>query len=247
MVGGAVLGISPTPLFLSKIPLISRAGASRSSSHVPFGHNLRMFDGILDINHNDDIDLADAQSAGIVAVIHKATEGATYQDPMYATRRTQAQQLGLLWGAYHFGTAAAVDQQIANFAQTAQPGAGDLVALDYETNSDDPSNQMTLEQAEQFVTEWQQQYGYLPLIYGSSLLTQAAQQNPTTILGQCGLWIAEYTNVAQPNIPSIYSTWMLWQFTDGTTPQPFLTAGVACDRSRFNGTQPQLSAAWPMR
>lgn len=203
-----------------------------------------MFDGILDINHNVDVDLAAAQSAGIVAVIHKATEGATYQDPMYATARAQAQQLGLLWGAYHFGTAADVDQQIANFAATAQVGAADLVVLDYETNS---GNQMTLDQAQQFVTAWQQQYGYLPIIYGSSLLTAAAQQNPSTILGQCGLWIAEYSDVSEPNIPSIFSTWLLWQFTDGTVPQPYLTAGVACDRSRFNGSEPELKAAWPLR
>src|SRR5688572_22361052 len=106
-----------------------------------------MFDGIMDINHNDDIDLPAAASAGIVAVIHKATEGATFQDPLYATRRTQATQLGLKWGAYHFGTAANVEQQLQNFVQIAQIQAGDLVALDYETNS---GNQMTLDQAEQF-------------------------------------------------------------------------------------------------
>lgn len=206
-----------------------------------------MFDGILDINHNDDIDLAAAQQAGIVAVIHKATEGATYQDPLYATRRAQAQQLGLLWGAYHFGTAADVDQQLANFLQTASLGAGDLVALDYETNSGDPSNQMTLAQAEQWVSGWQQQNGYFPLIYGSSLLTEAAQTNPTTTLAKCGLWIAQYETETTPTLPSIFSTFVLWQFTDGTSPQPLLTAGVACDRSRFNGTLLQLQRAWPMK
>lgn len=206
-----------------------------------------MFDGILDINHNDDIDLAAAQQAGIVAVIHKATEGATYQDPLYATRRTQAQQLGLLWGAYHFGTAADVDQQLANFLSTASPGADDLVALDYETNSGDPSNQMTLAQAEQWVSGWQQQAGYLPLIYGSSLLTQAAQTSPTTTLAKCGLWIAQYESETTPTLPSIFPTFVLWQYTDGTSPQPLLTAGGACDRSKFNGTLLQLQRTWPLR
>ena len=91
-----------------------------------------MFDGIMDISHNNEIDLAAAQSAGIAAVIHKATEGATFQDPLYATRRAQAKQLGLLWGVYHFGTAADVNQQLQNLTQTAQLEPGDLVALDYE-------------------------------------------------------------------------------------------------------------------
>ena len=79
-----------------------------------------MFDGIMDISHNNTIDLAAAKDAGIVAVIHKATEGATFQDPLYASRRAQAKQLGLLWGAYHFGTAADVSDQLQNFTQTAQ-------------------------------------------------------------------------------------------------------------------------------
>jgi lysozyme len=206
-----------------------------------------MFDGIIDLSHNNDADLSAIQEAGIVAIIHKATEGATYQDPMYASRRTQAGQLGLLWGAYHFGTAAPVDQQVANFVKTAQPGPNDLVALDYETNTGDPGNQMTLAQAEEFIETFYAQYGYRPLIYGSDLLTAASSQTPPSSLGQSGLWIAAYTSAAQPSLPSLFSSYQLWQYTDGTSPVPCLTAGVACDRSRFNGTQAQLEAAWPMR
>lgn len=198
-----------------------------------------MFDGIMDISHNNDIDLAAAQSAGIAAVIHKATEGATFQDPLYATRRAQAKQLGLLWGVYHFGTAADVHQQLQNLTQTAQLEPGDLVALDYEQNA---GNQMTLQQAEQFVVLFAQQFGDLPLIYGSNLLTSASSTSP---LAACGLWIAEYADVTQPAIPPSFSSYKLWQFTDGTSPSPLQTAGSTVDRDRFNGTQEQLLAAWP--
>lgn len=198
-----------------------------------------MFDGIMDINHNDDIDLAAAQSAGIVAVIHKATEGATFQDPLYATRRAQAKQLGLLWGVYHFGTAADVTQQMQNFTHTAQLEPGDFVALDYEELAGD---QMTQQQAEQFVTLFQQQFGYLPLIYGSNLLTPVSATSP---LAACGLWIAAYTNVTQPTLPPSFSSYVLWQYTDGTSPTPLQTAGSTVDRDRYDGTQEQLTAAWP--
>lgn len=198
-----------------------------------------MFDGIIDINHNDDINLSAAKSSGIVAVVHKATEGATFQDPLYATRRAEAQQLGLLWGAYHFGTAADVNQQLQNFTQTAQIAPGDLVALDYEENS---GNQMTLQQAEQFVVLFAQQFGYLPLIYGSNLLTAASNTSP---LAACGLWIAAYSDVTQPTLPPSFSSYKLWQFTDGTSPTPLQTAGSTVDRDRYNGTQGQLIAAWP--
>ena len=198
-----------------------------------------MFDGIMDISHNNSIDLPAAQSAGIVAVIHKATEGATFQDPMYATRRAEASHLGLLRGAYHFGTAADVSEQLQNFSQTAQLQPGDVVVLDYEELSGD---QMTQQQAEQFVTLFQQQFGYLPLLYGSSLLTSISATSP---LAGCGLWIAEYASVSQPSLPPAFSSYDLWQFTDGTVPTPLQTAGSTVDRDRYNGTQAELVAAWP--
>jgi lysozyme len=200
-----------------------------------------MFDGIIDINHNNTIDLSAAKAAGIVAVIHKATEGATFQDPMYATRRAEAKTLGLLWGAYHFGTAADVDQQLQNFLGAATPGAADFVALDYEVNS---GNQMTEQQAEQFIDQFQQQCGYLPLIYGSSLLTALPNTSP---LASCKLWIADYIAAAQPKLPPAFPSYVLWQFTDGSVPTPLKTAGAVLDRDRYNGTQEQLTANWPFR
>jgi len=200
-----------------------------------------MFDGIMDINHNDAIDLSAAKAAGIVAVIHKATEGATFQDPLYASRRTEAKELGLLWGAYHFGTAADVTEQLRNFTQVAQIEPGDFVALDYEEKSGD---QMTQEQAEQFVTLFQQQFGYVPLVYGSDLLKSVSASSP---LAACGLWIAAYENVSQPALPPAYGSYKLWQYTDGTSPTPVQTAGVNVDRDGYDGTQGQLMAAWPLR
>lgn len=203
-----------------------------------------MFNGIVDINHNDDLDLTQLQSEGVIAVIHKVTEGATFVDPLYLTRRAQADQLGLLWGGYHFGTAADVDQQLDNFANAAQLRPTDLVALDYETND---TNTMSLQQAEQFITGFQTRFGFTPLIYGSSLLTAAAQQG-SPILASCPLWIAQYSDVTTPTLPSLWTTFVLWQFTDGTNgPEPHTTGGIPCDRDTYHGTKRGLSAKWPLR
>ena len=38
--------------------------------------------------------------AGILAVLHKVTEGTTFIDPMYHERHQQAHDAGLLWGAF---------------------------------------------------------------------------------------------------------------------------------------------------
>jgi lysozyme len=203
-----------------------------------------MFNGIVDINHNDNLDLAQAQAEGVVAIIHKVTEGATFVDPLYLTRRAQADELGLLWGGYHFGTAADVEQQLDNFANAADLRPTDLVALDYETNT---TNTMSLSQAEQFIIAFQGRFGFVPFIYGSSLLTDAAQQGSST-LASCPLWIAQYSNVTTPALPSLWPTFVLWQFTDGTSgPQPHTTAGLPCDRDTYNGSQADLLANWPLR
>ena len=49
-------------------------------------------------------DFAAVRRSGILGVIHKATEGGDFVDKSYAIRQPQAEQAGLLWGAYHFGT-----------------------------------------------------------------------------------------------------------------------------------------------
>ncbi|PYS86040.1 MAG: glycoside hydrolase, partial [Acidobacteria bacterium] len=62
---------------------------------------------VVDISHhNGNVDLGKAQAAGIVGVIHKATQGTSMTDNMYDQNRQQAVAAGLLWGAYHFGTKA---------------------------------------------------------------------------------------------------------------------------------------------
>ena len=57
-------------------------------------------DAIVDLNHNNAIDMAKAVADGIVAVIHKASESGTFKDPAYVKRRAAALKAGLLWGAY---------------------------------------------------------------------------------------------------------------------------------------------------
>jgi lysozyme len=54
-------------------------------------------------HHNGNVDLNAAKVAGIVGVIHKATQGTAMMDNMYQQNRQKAQTAGLLWGAYHFG------------------------------------------------------------------------------------------------------------------------------------------------
>ena len=83
----------------AKRPLTAPAAGTASSS-TPAG-----LDAVIDISHNVTVsNFTSIRRSEILAVIHKATEGGDWVDPSYALRRPQAEQAGLLWGAYHFGT-----------------------------------------------------------------------------------------------------------------------------------------------
>jgi len=207
-------------------------------------------DAIVDLNHNNAIDMAKAVNDGIVAVIHKASESATFKDPAYIKRRAAALDAGLLWGAYHFAGGRDADQQFDNFmAGTDWKDLADettLLCLDFEESSSGPN--MSLDQAHTFVTRVKDETGRWPMIYGGSMLREAVpSQSADDILKNCPLWYANYRN--QPaGIP--VKTWpdfTLWQYTDGEAgPEPRTVDGMgSTDRNCFRGTVEELRKQWP--
>src|SRR5262249_3871650 len=107
---------------------------------------------IIDVSHhNANPDFAQAAAAGIVGVIHKATQGLGFKDSMYQTNRQKALNAGLLWGAYHFGTGSDGAAQADFFLDVVNPGPDTLLVLDYEPNTQGAT--MTLDQARAFVSE----------------------------------------------------------------------------------------------
>ena len=90
-------------------------------------------DYIIDISHYQGVEfnnMAALKSAGVVAVILKATQGLRYVDPEFHQRKEAAQKAGLLVGAYHFGVLADAKKQLEHFVSTA--GDDVLHVLDVE-------------------------------------------------------------------------------------------------------------------
>src|SRR6187397_3150414 len=110
-------------------------------------------DAVIDISRSVTVsDFRAVRQSGILGVIHKASEGGDYADAACAARRPQAEAAGLLWGTYHYGTGQMSGaQQAAFFLSMSRPAPRTLLALDLEANENNPSNSMTLEQAEAFV------------------------------------------------------------------------------------------------
>lgn len=198
---------------------------------------------VIDLSHfNNVTDFNTIKAAGIVGVIHKATEGLNYTDPTYQARKSQAQAAGLWWGAYHFATSDDAVAQAQHFLTVVNPGLNDLLVLDFEQNTSGGS--MTLQGAEQFVTHVQAVTGRWPGFYSGSYIKQLLGQNKNATLANCWFWLSEYGPT--PNVPANWPTWTMWQYTDGQYgPGPHSVTGVGnCDRDQFNGSMDGLSRLW---
>src|SRR5882724_1241961 len=221
-------------------------------------------DAVIDISQSATVsDFRLVRQSGILGVIHKASEGSDYADGACAARRPQAEAAGLLWGTYHFGSAVGTGaQQAAFFLAASRPGPRTLLALDLEANENNPSNSMTLDQAEAFVQAVAEATGRLSVVYvhptwanGDPLpvsgLSFGARITPASILARCGLWVADYHD--SPEIPLAWaaSGWRLWQYAGDESAgrpayaQTSIVLGVShCDRNLFNGDAAALPQFW---
>ena len=204
-----------------------------------------MFNGVIDISHHNHVeDFARVRRAGVVAVIHKATEGATFRDRLYAERRAAARAAGLRFGSYHFSSGAPVAAQVENYLAHADPQSDELICLDWEESFSGAD--MGLAEAEAFVALVRERTGRLPALYGGRHLREACAGVTRSILSGCPLWYARFAPEPK-GVPPLWPAWTLWQYTDGASgPEPHEVDGVGpCDRDLFNGTEAEFFARWP--
>ncbi len=198
---------------------------------------------VIDISHHQgNVDLVAAKAGGVEGVIHKATQGTSYTDPRYATNKQKARDAGLLWGVYHFGTGEDGVLQADHFLNVVQPDSHTLVTLDFEANPQGAS--MTLEEARAFVTHVHDSIGRWPGLYGGFYLKQLLGGHNDPVLANCWLWLSQYG--PRPIVPPNWSSWTMWQYTDGGAgPAPHEVPGIGpCDRDIFNGSLQDLNTLW---
>ena len=203
---------------------------------------------VVDIYHGDNVtSFVQARNAGVLGVIHKATTGATGRDDFYKTRRALAAAAGLLWGAYHWGTAAAADLQVENFLSWAEPDANTLVALDFESSA---GNQMSLGRAKEFLSLIEERLGRKAVLYSGNTLKEALGTSIDAFFGQHRLWLAQFSAV--PQAQASWNAPWLWQFTSGkaddrnrriVSGMPGNAAGEL-DCNNYKGDVATLQAEW---
>ena len=199
---------------------------------------------VVDIYYQDKVEsFAAMKAAGIEAVIHKATQGTRFKDPLYAKRKADAKAAGLLWGAYHFGTGAPVDDQVGHFLDVVGDDPDTLLVLDFEPNtSGGPS--MTVEQAKDFLRLVAKRTGQKPVIYGGSALKDGLRKQGDSFLASHRLWLCQYGPKAV--LPAGWRNYWLWQYTgDAVGPAPHEIVGSSTkgiDLSVYAGSD--LAGEW---
>jgi lysozyme len=190
-----------------------------------------------DLSHNNssqNVDLATAQRNGIQFVIHKATQGISFVDPMFKIRQKECADLGIPFGAYHFGTGDDPQEQIEHFLSVAT--GVNVLALDFEKNTTPGETSMNLNQMIAFLADIAEDATTEPnhiVLYTGGYFKD--MKVSVLKLAQYPLWLAEYGPV--PHLPMGFKDWKIWQFSS----EHFQGLGLV-DLDRFNGDLPALQA-----
>lgn len=184
----------------------------------------------LDVSsHQGNINFYHVKKAGYDFVFIRATDGVDYQDPNYDSNLQQARQAGFTVGAYHFYETD--DDPIAqanNFIKNSQLKSGDLApVIDIEKLSNPQSNNFTADLTT-FIKQLEKHYRTKPILYSNPNFANQYLSR----FNQYPLWLADYDNKAQPVLPSAWSYWTFWQWTDTGTVDGI---SVNVDLDKFNG------------
>ena len=193
------------------------------------------------IVHEDLIDFKKAYDSGIRAIIHKATEGEHFIDPLYAERKPKAIAAGLLWAGYHFMRPGDVGNQASHFLTVAQAPKFVRFALDYE------DDKLGLWQAERWLEIIHTVTNQRAWLYGGGVLKEQLARRHSPSLVQYPLWLAEYGEVEKIPAPWKKEDVVLWQRSgDGIGPGIHDVPGVGRkqDINYFDGTDEELKEAW---
>jgi lysozyme len=191
----------------------------------------------IDISHWQGFpDFAKVKAAGVIAMIHKATEGTSYVDPNRAKNVVNAMNAGIACCTYHWIKPGDARPQIAHFLKTIDPVPGERMVIDYE---EDGCKLADLKQAVQALLD--DPRGLKITIYSGHLLKEQLGSTRDDFLAEhTDLWLAQYTT-GTPTWPSAtYPQWTLWQYSETGTIDGI--TGSAVDLNRFNGSDAELLA-----
>ncbi|MCZ4119048.1 GH25 family lysozyme [Streptomyces sp. H39-S7] len=159
------------------------------------------------------IDVSNYQAAtwsttGLDFVFIKATEGHTLTDSRMTAHAQRARAAGLQVGFYHFLWPGNIQAQAEYFTSKAASVAGDILAVDWETNSS--GTHASNAEKDQFLKAVKKLRPTHKVILYTN--TSDWKSRDKTNFVQDGLWIAQYNGHA--GHPDIKAPWLFHQYDD---------------------------------
>lgn len=175
---------------------------------------------VLDTSNNNPITEAELKASKAVALIAKATEGTSYQDPTYHGQRAAAAAAGVPFGSYLFLHPSSQGSEAAYFLKFAKPAAGEPVFIDCEVTDGSTMSQVAARAKSCAIALTAA--GLKPILYSStSFLKQLYVFSPALKYYRC--WEADYPHPIyawSPTLVGLRARLMngvsvcMWQFTD---------------------------------
>jgi lysozyme len=191
----------------------------------------------IDLSHHQGIvDWNTLRNERLAFAYIKATEGGTYQDPLFTKNWEEAKRIGLARGAYHFFTfCRSGEEQAKNFISTVPVDVQALPpAIDFEFagNCDDrPQPAALLKELTVFIKILERTYRKRPLLYaGYDSYNAYLKGNVVSY----NIWMRDVFR--KPHLPE-GTDWTLWQYAENGHVNGI--EGLV-DLDVFNGSQPSF-------
>jgi lysozyme len=192
----------------------------------------------IDISHHQgsNIDFKAVRKAGVVAMIHKATEGTSYIDDMRAENIINATKAGIACCTYHWlSPGSGAQSQMEFYLSVIDPVEGERLVIDYEENG------CTLDQLHEAVEFLlRDKRGFQITIYSGHLLKEQLNGSYDQLLSEnTDLWLAQYCDADEVVWSTgTYPEWTLWQYSETGNISGIGDQNV--DLDEFNGTPEEL-------
>jgi lysozyme len=185
----------------------------------------------IDISHHQGFpDFDEVRAAGVLGVIHKATEGTSFIDQNRAENCANALAAGLAIATYFWIKPGDGRAQAEFYLQTIEPMPGERVVIDYE---EDGCTLTTLHDAAQALLDYGNDL-QITVYSGHLLKEQLGSDCDDFLADHTDLWLAQYTSgeVSWPD--GTYPQWSLHQYSE-TGEIPGIDDSYV-DLDNFNGS-----------
>lgn len=189
----------------------------------------------IDISHWQNFpDFKKVRAAGVIAMVHKSTEGTSYVDPNRATNCSNATKHGIKCCCYHWIKPGNAKAQMQFFLKTVDPVIGERMVIDYE---EDGCTLSDLKEAVQTLLDDPRAL-QITVYSGHLLKEQLGSKQDAFLAGNTDLWLAQYTSGTPSWSTGTYPQWTLWQYSENGTVTGI--DGSLVDLNRFNGSDAEL-------